>query len=68
MALGVSQTAHAWKPTTHVYLADYAYEDVVDDGQVTFDLLDPDTGEKVRTLGPYKVSPELVEILRKNRP
>lgn len=45
--------AFAWKPKTHVYLAELAMRDAVDDGMVTLYQTDYATG---RVLGPLGIS------------
>ena len=51
----------AWKPYTHVYLAQQAWQDAVDDGMITFHKVDKSTGRFVMSggkpvvLGTYKV-------------
>lgn len=51
--------ARAWKPPMHVYLAEQALADAVDDGQLEFVRLD--TGARVR----FPVDPELLAALRR---
>lgn len=54
----LATTAIAWKPTTHVMLADIALADALDDGKVTIQRVD---GTKI---GDFDVEPELLEALR----
>lgn len=57
-------TALAWKPKTHVYLAEEALADAIDDGNVTIYQVDYRTGQIIGELGEYEVEPSLVEALR----
>src|SRR5438128_977811 len=57
--------AHAWKPVTHVYLAQQAWKDADDDGKVTIYRVDAN-GAIMRTssgapvvVGTYNVNPTL---------
>ena len=56
--LSVSSRSYAWKPITHVYLAQQAVTDLLDDEYVTFDEVDPHVDardlNKMPTLGPVK--------------
>ena len=61
MALHVPMPAFAWKPTTHVFLAERAIGDALDDGRVS--IPDLATGT-VRT---YAVSPQTREALLRSR-
>lgn len=58
----IPSSAYAWKPTTHVYLAEIAADDALDDGFVTVPLL---RDEQVLQ---YPVSEETLEALRLARP
>ncbi len=55
-------SAQAWKPTTHVYLAQEAWADAAD-GRVTIELLDPATGART-PLGEFEVDPRLRDAIR----
>lgn len=65
--------ARAWKPKTHVYLAEEAMKDAVDDGLVTIYEVDPATNQlkkgadgKPVKVGDYKVDPRVLEALKKH--
>ncbi|QEG30332.1 PLAT/LH2 domain protein [Gemmata obscuriglobus] len=67
-----SQPALAWKPKTHVYLAEEAMKDANDDGLVTFYEVDPTTNQlrkgvdgKPVKIGDYMVDPRILEALRR---
>jgi hypothetical protein len=59
-------TAHAWKPVTHVYLAEVARADALDDGMVTIPLVDYETGKIIGTIGSYRVGQETLNALRQH--
>ena len=63
MALFPSE-ALAWKPTTHVFLAEKAMDDATDDGFVTIPKINPQTGEISGTVGEYAVAPAILSALR----
>lgn len=56
--------ALAWKPKTHVYLAELAMKDAVDDGQVTIYQTDYESGRILGELGRFEVDPTVLEALR----
>lgn len=56
------QTAFAWKPNTHVYLAERALSDAVDDGKVT--VYEISHGRIVGVLGRFDVDPATLRALR----
>lgn len=65
-----STPALAWKPKTHVYLAEQALKDALDDGKVTIYATDF-AGGTIRTangapviVGEYKVDPRVLDALR----
>ncbi|WP_027483033.1 hypothetical protein [Deinococcus pimensis] len=67
-------TALAWKPVTHVGLADLALQDALDDGRVSFYETNFDTGGyKLDAaghrilIGTYPVRPDLLDALRAYR-
>ncbi len=60
-------SAHAWKPTTHVYLAEQALADALDDGNVSIYRVNYDTGAILEKIGDYPVDPELLAAIRANR-
>lgn len=64
--MALAPYAVAWKPTTHVLLADIAYADAADDGKVTLMRLNKTTGEATK-LGDYEVEPALLAALQKSR-
>ncbi len=61
-----SSLVFAWKPTTHVYLAERALEDALDNGMVTIERLDPATGKVTGVIGEYAVDAAVLEALKKN--
>lgn len=70
-----SGPAHAWKPVTHVYLADLALQDALDDGKVTIYAVDYATGQVKRDAGgnpivqgTYDVTPEILAAIRDHVP
>ena len=56
--------ALAWKPTTHVYLAEQALEDARDNGRVTINRVNAETGEIIGQIGEYPVDPDILSALR----
>jgi hypothetical protein len=73
-AMLVAPSAWAWKPFTHVYLAQQAWEDAVDDGRVTIYKVDKTTGVLAKdasgkpvVLGTYAVDPTVLRAI-KNSP
>lgn len=56
--------AQAWKPTTHVQLAEIALQDALDDGRVTIMRVDPRTGAVTGVLGEFPVAPDILAALR----
>ncbi len=76
MVIGVfshTSSALAWKPTTHVYLAEQAIKDALDDGKITVYRVDYQTGKVIFEggapvkVGDYEVDPEILDALRKYR-
>jgi hypothetical protein len=67
MLLSTSPAAYAWKPSTHLYLAQVALEDALDDGKVTIHRVNYETGERLGILGEYKVDRLTLQALRENR-
>lgn len=57
--------AQAWTPTTHVYLAQKAWEDA-QDGRVTINLVDHDGRVILGRKGEYEVSPEILAAIKAN--
>ncbi|WP_162660168.1 hypothetical protein [Tuwongella immobilis] len=64
--------ALAWKPKTHVYLAEEAMKDALDDGRITLYAVDPATNRLKRgangnlvPIGNYRVDPRILEALAK---
>ncbi|WP_445172178.1 DUF4189 domain-containing protein [Microcoleus sp.] len=55
--------ALAWKPTTHVYLADRVLEDARD-GNVIINRVNAETGEVIGQIKEYPVAPEILSALR----
>lgn len=56
--------AYAWKPKTHIYLAEEALRDALDDGKVTLRLTDYRTGKVVGELGAFEADPQILAALR----
>ncbi len=63
LTLGVSP-ALAWKPKTHIYLAEEAMRDALADGKVTLYETDYASGKIVGTLGEYEVDPKILAALQ----
>ncbi|HET9907558.1 MAG TPA: hypothetical protein VFQ23_12985 [Anaerolineales bacterium] len=66
-------TVHAWKPRTHVFLAEIALQDALDDGMLTIYATDyangrvlNDLGGKPRIIGSYPVDPVILTALKSN--
>jgi hypothetical protein len=63
--------ALAWKPTTHVYLAEKAMADALDDGKITIYKVNYQTGKVIFEggspvkMGDYEVDPGILDALRK---
>lgn len=60
--------AWAWKPTTHVYFAQQALNDALDDGRVTIPRVNYETAEITGTIGTYAVDSNILTSLRNNSP
>lgn len=56
--------AYAWKPKTHVYLAEEVLRDALDNGKVTIYQTDYQTGRVVGVLGEFPVDPAILAALR----
>ncbi|MBX3014394.1 MAG: hypothetical protein KF832_22925 [Caldilineaceae bacterium] len=56
--------AYAWKPSTHIYLAEEALKDALDDGKVTIHRVDYASGKILDKLGDYSVDAALLAALR----
>lgn len=56
--------AAAWKPKTHIYLAELARQDAVNDGKVTIYETNYETGRIVGPLGNFEVNPAVLAALR----
>lgn len=63
LGLAASSNAWAWKPSTHIYLAEQARLDAIDDGKVTIMRYDRATGQTVR-LGDFLVEDRILDALR----
>lgn len=63
MAL-VSVPAYAWKPNTHVFLAEEVLKDAIDDGKVSIYRTDYENSGILDKVGDYEVDPELLNALR----
>jgi hypothetical protein len=67
---GHSSVAFAWKPTTHVYLAEQAMNDAIDDGKITVYKVDYQTGKVILEgglpvkVGDYEVDPDILDALK----
>lgn len=57
--------AAAWKPKTHIYLAEQARLDAIDDGKVTIYETDYESGKILAPLGAFEVNPAVLDALRK---
>ncbi len=66
MSLLMPTAALAWKPTTHMYLADLALEDALDDGLVTIYRVDYEGGTVLGEVGRYRVDDAILAALRNN--
>jgi hypothetical protein len=70
-SFGYAPDAFAWKPTTHVYLAEQAMLDAINDGKITVYRVDYQTGKVISEggspvkVGDYEVEPEILDALRK---
>lgn len=58
------QPAYAWKPKTHVYLAEEALRDALDNGKVTIYETDQASGKILGPLGEFDVDPKILAALR----
>lgn len=67
LTLLLSANAYAWKPATHVYLADIAWKDASDDGYITINKIDYQSGEIIGEIGRYKVNPDVLSAISNNR-
>ncbi len=74
LSTALTGPAHAWKGATHVYLAEEALKDALDDGKVTFYITDFCTGQLRRDAagqpikaGDYTVNPAMLDAIRANR-
>lgn len=56
--------AHAWKPKTHIYLAEEALRDALDNNKVTIHETDYRTGKIIGVLGEFDVDPAVLAALR----
>ena len=63
-ALMTPDAAQAWKPTTHVYFAERALDDA-QDGKVTINSVDYETGTVTGTVGTYAVDKKILAAIRK---
>ncbi len=62
--VGLARPAQAWKPKTHVYLAEQAMKDALDNGKVTIYETDYKTGKIVGVLGEFDVDPKILAALK----
>ena len=58
------KAAHAWKPKTHIYLAEQALKDALDNGKVTIYETDYKTGKITGVLGEFDADPKILAALR----
>jgi hypothetical protein len=65
-ALSLSGSCLAWKPKTHIYLADLVLRDIKN-GKITLYKVDHVTGENLGVLGEYAVDQNLVDAITANR-
>lgn len=56
--------ALAWKPTTHVYLAEQAFKDA-QDGKITIEHVDYENEKVTGKIGEYPVDPEILSALKR---
>ncbi len=61
--LSAVPAAHAWKPSTHLYLAVTALDDALD-GKVTISRVNYETGQHLGTVGEYRVDERTLQALR----
>lgn len=59
-----AQPAYAWKPKTHIYLAEEALRDALDNGKVTLYETDRATGRIIGVLGEFDVDPNILAALK----
>ncbi|BBM86178.1 hypothetical protein UABAM_04564 [Candidatus Uabimicrobium amorphum] len=64
LLFSLTTMAYAFKPKTHVYLAEIAIEDALDDGKVTIHYVDYEGKKIVGAIGEYPVSSEVLYALR----
>ena len=72
-ALATGSSVMAWKPKTHVHLAEVAYNDAVDDGKVTIfavyyqnGTIRKDAGGMPVVIGTYNVNPAVLAAIKAN--
>ena len=73
LVLAAGSTVMAWKPKTHVHLAEVAHADAVDDGKLTIFAVDyqngairKDAAGKPVVIGTYRVNPPLLAAIKAN--
>lgn len=66
LCFSLASPASAWKPKTHVYLAQLALQDAIADGKVTLYETDYASGRIVGVLGEFEVNPAILAALRSN--
>jgi len=62
--LAAVSPAHAWKPKTHIYLAEEALRDAITDDKVTIYETDYRTGKIIGELGKFTVDPAILAALK----
>lgn len=67
MVLTAAPVALAWKPSTHLHLAQVALKDALDDGKVTIYRVNYKTGQILGPIGDYKVDELTLQALRAHR-
>lgn len=60
----VPTSAYAWKPKTHIFFAEEALKDAIDDGKVTIYKVDYAAGTIGEKLGDYDVDPGILAALK----
>ncbi len=60
----ITKNSFAWKPPTHIYLAEEVVKDALDDGKVTLYVVDYEKGQILGTLGSYEVDPHILSLLK----
>jgi hypothetical protein len=64
ISLVITAPVHAWKPRTHLFFAEEALKDALDDGKVTLYEVDYRSGRVLGTLGSFAVDERILFALR----